>query len=130
MPDKCINLTGGRASLRRNLPARRSCTRRQRYSGRETDVHHALVVPERRAGQTDDMRSNDLDISKLSQSERIQLAEDLWGSVAAETGELPLTAAQAAELDRRLADLARDSEAGEIWPVVRTRIEQRLDKAG
>jgi putative addiction module component (TIGR02574 family) len=63
-------------------------------------------------------------------SERIQLAEDLWDSVAAETGDLLLTEAQAAELDRRLADLERDPGAGEGWPAVRARIEQRLDKAG
>ena len=76
------------------------------------------------------MRATDLDISRLSVAERIQLAEDLWDSVAAETGELPLSEAQAAELDRRLAELARDPEAGESWPVVRARIERRLDKAG
>jgi len=76
------------------------------------------------------MRSTDLDISGLSVAERIQLAEDLWDSVAAETGDLPLAEAQAAELDRRLADIERDPDAGEGWPVVRARIEQRLDKAG
>ena len=76
------------------------------------------------------MRATDLDISKLTVAERIQLAEDLWDSVAAETGELPLTDAQVAELDRRLADLAREPDAGESWEVVRARIEQRLDKAG
>ena len=37
------------------------------------------------------MRSTDLDISKLSVAERIQLAEDLCDSVAADTGDLPLT---------------------------------------
>ena len=51
------------------------------------------------------MRSSDLDISRLTVAERIQLAEDLWNSVAAETGGLPLTEPQAAELDRRLAEL-------------------------
>ena len=58
------------------------------------------------------MRTTDLDISKLSLAERIQLAEDLWDSVAAETGGLPLTEAQAAELDHRLGQLARDPGAG------------------
>ena len=76
------------------------------------------------------MPTTSFDISKLSVSERIQLAEDLWDSVAAETGELPLTEAQAAELDRRLAALARDPAAGEPWEVVRGRLEQRLGKAG
>ncbi len=76
------------------------------------------------------MRPTDLDISKLSVAERIQLAEDLWDSVAAETGGIPLTEAQASELDRRLAAFALDPEAGESWEVVRDRLEQRLDKAG
>ncbi len=76
------------------------------------------------------MRSTDVDISKLSIAERIQLAEDLWDSVAAETGGLPLTEAQAAELDHRLAQLVRDPEAGDPWEVVRGRIQERLDKAG
>lgn len=76
------------------------------------------------------MRTTDLDISGLSLAERIQLAEDLWDSVAAETGELPLSAAQTAELDRRLAELARDPGAGDSWEVVRGRVERRLHKAG
>ena len=71
----------------------------------------------------------DLDIAKLSVAERIQLAEDLWDSVSAETADLPLTEAQKAELDRRIADLERDPQAGESWEVVRDRIEKRLGTA-
>ncbi len=76
------------------------------------------------------MRTTDLDISKLSLAERIQLAEDLWDSVAADTSEVPLSEAQKAELDRRLADLERDPDAGESWDVVRARVEKRLAQAG
>jgi len=76
------------------------------------------------------MQTTDLDISKLSVAERIQLAEDLWDSVAAETGDLPLTDAQIAELDRRLDDLEHNPDAGESWDVVRARIQKRLTKAG
>jgi putative addiction module component (TIGR02574 family) len=76
------------------------------------------------------MRTTDLDISRLSLAERMQLAEDLWDSVAAETDGLPLTEAQATELDQRLAQLARDPEGGDPWEVVRGRIQERLDKAG
>lgn len=79
--------------------------------------------------QTDRMHPSDLDITSLSAAERIQLAEDLWDSVAAETGGLPLTVAQQTELDRRLADLESDPSAGESWATVRARIERRLDKA-
>jgi putative addiction module component (TIGR02574 family) len=94
------------------------------------NVHRAGVARDADAIQTDHMPTTGFDISKLSIAERIQLAEDLWDSVAAETGDLPLTEAQAAELDRRLADLERNPQAGESWSVVRARIEQRLDKAG
>ena len=69
------------------------------------------------------MHSNDLDIGKLSAARRIQLAEDLWDTVAAETGGLPLTVAQQAELDRRLSDFERDPDAGDSWEIVRTRLE-------
>jgi len=76
------------------------------------------------------MQTTDLDISKLSVAERIQLAEDLWESVAADTGDLPLSATQKAELERRLADLERDPGAGEPWEDVRARIEKRLAQTG
>jgi putative addiction module component (TIGR02574 family) len=71
-----------------------------------------------------------IDLSTLSVSERIQLVEDLWDSIAAETGEVPLTAAQIAELERRLADMERDPQAGDSWETVRARIEKRLSQAG
>jgi len=76
------------------------------------------------------MQTTDLNISKLSVAERIQLAEDLWDSVAADTGGLEFTAAQRAELDCRLADFEQDPGAGEPWDVVRARIEKRLAQAG
>ena len=76
------------------------------------------------------MQTTDLDMSKMSVAERIQLAEDLWDSIAAETSELPLTDAQRAELERRLDDFERNPDAGESWDVVRARIQKRLSKAG
>jgi len=76
------------------------------------------------------MQTTDLDISKLSVAERIQLAEDLWESVAADTGDLPLSATKKAELERRLADLERDPGAGEPLEDVRARIEKRLAQTG
>jgi putative addiction module component (TIGR02574 family) len=60
---------------------------------------------------------------------RVGSAEEfLNGSDQAETGGLPLTAAQTAELDRRLEDLERDPHSGEPWDAVRSRIEKRLDR--
>jgi putative addiction module component (TIGR02574 family) len=94
------------------------------------NVHRAGIAPGVGSRHTDHMRTTGFDISKLSVAERIQLAEELWDSVAAETGELPMTEAQVAELDRRLAALALDPAAGEPWEVVRARLERRLDAAG
>ena len=76
------------------------------------------------------MRTTDLDVSKLSVAARIQLAEDLRDSVAADTGDLPPAEARKAELERRLAHFERDPGAGEPWDVVRARIEKRLAQAG
>ena len=76
------------------------------------------------------MQPIDLKLSELTVAERIQLAEDLWDSVAADTGGLPLTDAQKTELELRLADFERDPGAGEAWEVVRERIQRRLAQAG
>jgi putative addiction module component (TIGR02574 family) len=66
-----------------------------------------------------------LDLSQLSVSERLALLEELWDSLASESAAAPISPELAAELDRRLADLARDSDAGSPWADVRARIERR-----
>jgi putative addiction module component (TIGR02574 family) len=73
------------------------------------------------------MPNVEFDFSKLSVAERIQLAEDLWDSIP-ESADLPLTDAQKAELDRRLADLEQHPDAGEPWEVVRARLYERLKR--
>ena len=73
------------------------------------------------------MRNVEFDFSKLSVSERIQLAEDLWDSIP-EAADLPLTDAQKAELDQRLEDLEQHPDAGEPWEVVRARLYGRLKR--
>lgn len=67
-----------------------------------------------------------IDIAGLSVSERIQLAEDLWDSVAATNADIPLTSAQAKEIDCRLRYLERTPDVGEPWDVVRARLEERV----
>jgi putative addiction module component (TIGR02574 family) len=52
------------------------------------------------------------DILQLSVSERIQLAEDIWDSIAANPESLPLTDAERQELDRRLESFARNPDEG------------------
>jgi putative addiction module component (TIGR02574 family) len=62
------------------------------------------------------------EIRKLSVAERIQLAQDIWDSIAAEEGAIPLTDAQREELDHRLAAHAQDPEAGTPWEEVKARL--------
>jgi putative addiction module component (TIGR02574 family) len=66
------------------------------------------------------------DFGRLSISERIQLVEDLWDSIAASGEEIPLTSAEVEELDRRLADLEANPAASVPWDEARARIEERL----
>jgi putative addiction module component (TIGR02574 family) len=61
---------------------------------------------------------------KLSIPERIELVEAIWGTVAADAETFPLTEPQKAELDRCLADLKADPDAGSPWEEVRARLER------
>jgi putative addiction module component (TIGR02574 family) len=76
------------------------------------------------------MQPADLNLAKLSVEERIQLVEDLWDSIAADTGDIALTEAQRVELERRLADLEQNPDAVEPWNDVRARIGKRMTQAG
>jgi putative addiction module component (TIGR02574 family) len=51
-------------------------------------------------------------LQQLSVDERIKLVEDLWDSIAADQGTLPITADQKTELDRRLNAYAVDKNRG------------------
>lgn len=66
------------------------------------------------------------ELFQLSASERIQLAEDLWDSVSANDAEVPLTAEQREELQRRLAEHRRNPAGAVPWDEVRTRLWSRL----
>jgi putative addiction module component (TIGR02574 family) len=67
------------------------------------------------------------ELLKLSPAERIQLAEDLWDSVAAQPELLPaLSNDQRVEIERRVAEHARDPGSALTWEEVRTRLWSRL----
>jgi len=67
------------------------------------------------------------ELLKLSPAERIQLAEDLWDSVASQPELLPpLSDDQRKEIERRLAEHARDPSAAFTWEEVRARLWSRL----
>jgi putative addiction module component (TIGR02574 family) len=85
------------------------------------------VVAERRRRRHNLLMSNAAyDFNRLSVSERIQLVEDLWDSIAASGADVPLTAAEIQELDRRLDDLEANPGGGVPWDEVRARVEERL----
>ncbi len=65
------------------------------------------------------------DILRLSVSERVQLVEDIWDSIAASPEALPITEQQRQELDRRVAAHARDPSEVRSWDQIRVRLEQR-----
>jgi len=65
------------------------------------------------------------DILNLSVSERIQLVQDIWDSIAEVPDSVPLTDDQKAELDRRLGAYHRDPNAGSPWSVVPERFKSR-----
>jgi putative addiction module component (TIGR02574 family) len=60
---------------------------------------------------------------KLSVPERIQLAEDIWDSIAGVPEAVSLTEAQKEELDRRLEDYRKNPQAGSPWDEVKRRIQ-------
>ena len=69
------------------------------------------------------MRSDLLsEILDLSITERIQLIQDVWDSIAAEPEELPLTDEERQEMDRRLADVEANPGGGRPWAEVKTRL--------
>jgi putative addiction module component (TIGR02574 family) len=66
------------------------------------------------------------EINRLDVSERIQLVEDLWDSVALDAAQLPLTEAQREELDRRLALHKKDPERGTSLQAIAAKLNVSL----
>lgn len=67
------------------------------------------------------------ELLKLSPAERIQLAEDLWDSVAAQPESLPaLSDDQRKEIERRCAVYAQDPSSALTWKDVHARLWSRL----
>jgi putative addiction module component (TIGR02574 family) len=63
------------------------------------------------------------EIVRLSPPERLALIAQLWDSL--EHDQLPLTAAQKAELERRLTSLDQDRRNGVTWVALKAELEQR-----
>jgi putative addiction module component (TIGR02574 family) len=63
------------------------------------------------------------EIVRLSPPERIALIAQLWDSL--DDDHLPLTGAQQAELERRLASLDPDRQSGVTWAALKAELERR-----
>jgi putative addiction module component (TIGR02574 family) len=66
-----------------------------------------------------------VDLTQLSLAERIQLVEDLWDTIAATPDEVPVTDAQKAELDRRLAQYQASPADGRSWAEMKAALLRR-----
>ena len=62
-----------------------------------------------------------LGLDRLSPEDRLTLAEAIWESVARDVEAAPLSAAQRAELERRLSDSIARPEAVTAWEAVKAR---------
>lgn len=69
-----------------------------------------------------------LGIDRLTLDERLALVEEIWDSIAADSGAVPLTEPQRAELERRIAD--DDAHPREVtpWDQVKASTLARLGK--
>ena len=66
------------------------------------------------------------DIQHLDISEKIQLVEDIWDTIAAGSGDLPkLTRSEREELDRRRDAQQTDPASGIPWEKVRAKLFRR-----
>lgn len=67
-------------------------------------------------------------MDRLSIKERLALAEQLWDSVATYLERQPLTDAQRAELERRIAAADANPAEGVAWEVVRAEARARWQR--
>ena len=58
-------------------------------------------------------------IMELPIAERIKLVEDIWDSIALETGAVELSPEQKAELDRRIEDYRQNPEGNIPWETIK-----------
>jgi putative addiction module component (TIGR02574 family) len=63
------------------------------------------------------------ELARLSPRERLDLIESLWESL--DDRDLPVTDAQRAELDRRIASLDQDRQQSIPWDQLREELRQR-----
>ena len=65
------------------------------------------------------------EILNLSVKERLGLIGEVWDSIAANPEEIPLTAAQRRELDRRKRAHRQNPSDAKPWSEIKARLEKR-----
>ena len=63
------------------------------------------------------------EIQRLSPSEKLTLVTELWDDLAAHPEDVPITAEQIAELDRRMEEYRRDPSQVTTWEAIKKRYE-------
>jgi len=69
-----------------------------------------------------------LGIDRLGVEDRLSLVEQIWDSIAADSAAVPLTDAQRAELDRRIADHEANPDDIVSWEEAKASIAERLKR--
>ena len=69
-----------------------------------------------------------LGIDRLGLDERLNLVEEIWDLIGAKDEEIPLSAAQRAELERRIAEDDASPADTVTWDDVKTSTRSRLDR--
>lgn len=67
------------------------------------------------------------ELETLSVSERVQLVEDLWDSIARSNAQLPVPKWQKEELARRKRSFLQNPDSGRTWEEAKRSVLQRHD---
>ena len=65
-------------------------------------------------------------VRQLPPEERVQLVEDIWDTLVDDLATLPVTPAQAEELDGRLEAYAKDGDPGTPWEQVKAELRAEM----
>ena len=72
--------------------------------------------------------SKNLGIDRMDVNERLALVEEIWASICADAQAFPLSEAQRAELDRRVADDNEFPDDVVPWDEVKKSVQARLGR--
>jgi putative addiction module component (TIGR02574 family) len=74
------------------------------------------------------MSQVDRSIFDLSPAEKLQLVEDLWDDLAANSENVPIHDSQIREVERRRANLEINPSSGVLWEDVKRRIRNKYGR--